>query len=207
MGNENVILLFYFFVHLIVQESQFSLGTMPAVITVMVDTKELAESPFKMFTYGPPLLFPPGFFSDHRIHSFKAASFFSTRGNKILIHITFVTVRVRIVLRSWRQQSRLSCSKWWLSSCVVCFLPDVFVFCWSEMKHRFRQSYSRGPSAGPSRNPRYTPTDLLCAHYKHSRGAKGGSSPWTPPHTHTYTNFSGRQVERVPAVYINHCQS
>ena len=34
-----------------------------------------------------------------------------------------------------------------------------------------------------------------------------GHPPHTHTYTHTYTNSSGRQVERVPAVYINHCQS
>ena len=89
---------FYFSGHLIVEERHFFRGTMPAVITLMVDTKELAESTFKLFTYGPPSLFPPGFFFlKQRINSFKAAAFFSTRGNKTLIRITFVAVQVRLV--------------------------------------------------------------------------------------------------------------
>jgi len=70
---------------------------------------------------------------------------------------------------------------------VVWFLPDVLVFCVRRLVELQAQAVilARGPQQAPG-----TQADLcLCAHCKHSRGAEGGSSPWT--HKRTDTSQAG----------------
>lgn len=60
---------------------------------------------------------------------------------------------------------------------VVWYLPDVLVVCVNRQTYRL--ILARGPQQARAHTPGTQVDLLLCAHCKHSRGAEGGSSPWT----------------------------
>lgn len=124
--------------------------------------------------------------SDHHANFFKSRHDFSPRGNEILMQIHLRHGLMDDTRRSsWHQCSmlllRVAVSYALLHASIVWFLPDVLVFCVRRLSRRLRQVMQPwGPQQARAKTPG-TPADLLllCSHCKHSRGAEGGSSPWT----------------------------
>lgn len=106
---------------------------------------------------------------------------------------------------SWHQSSRLLCSLWQLVMPVYApVLRGSFQMCSSGMRLWDEpQAQTVIQPGGPQQARAQTPgtradLPLLCAHCKHSRGAEGGSSPWTRRRTQTLLRkASGRSPSCV----------
>ncbi len=138
-------------------------------------------------------------------HKLLQATLFSPRGNKIFMHITLWHCQMSATCpSSWQQCSRLLCSIWQLvTPLYMLVLCGSFQMClFRELVGWFTGSDShiaRGPQQARAQTPG-TQADplLLYAHCKHSRGAEGGSSPWTHKRAQTLLRqMSGRSPSCV----------